>query len=106
MQSLRWAHKALWLDFVVYSFFLVTFLLSALMPFHQIAWDGYQLISTFTKYAANMEWPDPSNTFSDIHSVVDFWSWWDGPFRCARPEERPCSQSRISDLTFSNGFPG
>jgi hypothetical protein len=98
MQSLSWAHKALWLDFVVYSLFLVTFLLSALMPFHQVAWDGYQLINTFTKYAAALELPDPSNSFTQIHSVVDFWSWWDGPFRYAGSENGPDLQAPCSHV--------
>lgn len=80
---MRWAHKTLWVDVLIYAALLVTFLLSTLVPFNSVAWDGYQLISTFTKFAAQIEWPDPSSTFDDVNSAVDFWSWWRGPFRCA-----------------------
>jgi hypothetical protein len=82
VQSLRWAQAYLWLDVTIYTFFLLTFLLSALVPFHNVAWDGYQLISTFSKFAATVEWPNDQHNFVDIHSATHFWSWWQGPFRC------------------------
>lgn len=81
LQSIKWAHRMLWVDLVLYVVFLLTFLLAALAPFVSVAWDGHMLINIFSKYANTLEWPDPSNTFQDIHSVADFWSWWRGPFR-------------------------
>lgn len=83
VQSLQWAHRALWFDVGLYVAFLTVFLLVALAPFTKVAWDGHQLINVFTRYAARLEWPDPSSTFVDAHSAADFWSWWRGPFRCA-----------------------
>jgi hypothetical protein len=73
----------LWVDLSIYVVFLLSFLLAALVPFVSIAWDGHMFISLFTKYANDLESPDPSNTFREIHSVADFWSWWKGPMRCA-----------------------
>lgn len=88
VQSIKWAHRALWIDLCIYVVFLLSFLLAALVPFVSIAWDGHMFISIFTKYAAQLEWPDPSNTFQDIHSVADFWSWWKGPMRYAHLHSR------------------
>lgn len=93
-QSIKWAHRALWIDVILYVVFLVVFLLVALGPFVRVAWDGHMMINIFTKFAAQTEWPDPSNTFDDIHSLVDFWSWWGGPFRCA-PQLNAVQRSRL-----------
>jgi hypothetical protein len=79
VQSIKWAHRALWIDLCIYLMFLLSFLLAA--------WDGHMFISIYTKYASLLEVPDPSNTFEDLHSVADFWSWWKGPMRCVNPNK-------------------
>ena len=94
IQAMRWAHRSLWVDATIYFFLLVTFLMATLVPFDLIAWDGYQFISVFTKFTAQIEWPDPSNTFRDVNSAIDFWSWWRGPFRCVSGPGSCALQSR------------
>ena len=96
MQSIKWAHRALWIDLCIYVVFLLSFLLAALVPFVSIAWDGHMFISIFTKYASQLEWPDPSNTFQDINSVADFWSWWNGPMRCAHLPNRTIRDVKLN----------
>lgn len=95
MQSIKWSHRMLWADLVLYVVFLLTYLLAALAPFVSVAWDGHMLINVFSKYANTLEWPDPSNTFKEIHSVADFWSWWRGPFRCALSQQHRCSFTSV-----------
>lgn len=53
MQSLRWAHRWLWLDVTIYIVFLLVFLLTTLTPFHKVAWDGHQMINILTKCASD-----------------------------------------------------